>query len=304
VTVLVVAAEVRDALASGGAVVALESTIFSRLGLPEPANRECLDRVTAAIRDEGALPALTAVVDGVARVGCTHRDEERILAATTKIAARDLPVALAARTAVGATTVSATLTLAAAAGIDVFATGGIGGVHRGVGTSHDVSADLDELARRSVVTVCAGAKAFLDLRRTFEVLETLGVPVLGYRTDELPAFWSRSSGVAVPHRVDDPGAVAAVLRAGRALGRAQGVLLAVPIPAGDEIPWSELAPVIEAAEAEATARGAGGPQVTPFVLDAVARATSGRSVRANLALAEHSARIAARVARAIGHIRT
>lgn len=291
--------EVESELRAGGAVVALESTIFSTLGLPEPHNAEALRRVTAAIRDRAAVPALTAVLDGQAVIGCTASEAERVLTATQKVAGRDLSWALASRARAGVTTVSAALTLASAAGIDVFATGGIGGVHRDVEASGDVSADLDELARHSVVTVCAGAKAFLDLPRTLERLETLGVAVLGWGTSEFPAFWSRQSGQTLAHRVDAPHEVVAVLRAQRELARPHGVLVAAPVPEQDELPRSELDPVIEAARARALATGAAGPSVTPAILAAIARATGGRAVATNLALAEHNAGIAAGIAAAI-----
>lgn len=301
---VVLSDEVADALAGSRPVVALESTIFSTLGLPEPANRTCLEGVIRAIRGAGATPALTAVLDGKPCVGVPDDVLDRVLGARRKVAGRDLPVAVAEGLPVGVTTVSATLTLAAAAGIDVFATGGIGGVHRDVAVSHDVSADLDELGRRSVVTVCAGAKAFLDLPRTVEMLETLGVPVLGWRTDELPAFWSRSSGVGLTARVDDAATVGRALRAARALGRPQGILVAVPVPAEHEVPGAELMAVIDRAHADAAAAGVAGAALTPFLLASIARATGGRTVTANLALAEQNARVAAEIADAIVRLGT
>ncbi len=221
-------AEVAAALADGCPVVALESTIFSPLGLPSPANAEVLDRCIAAIRAGGAVPALTAVLDGVARVGVSPDEHGRMLGPARKAAERDLAVALAQRWPLGATTVSASLALAAAVGISVFATGGIGGVHRGVEVTGDVSADLDAIAHHPLVTVCAGAKVFLDLARTLEHLETAGVPVLGWRHDWFPAFHSRSSGLPVTHRVATAAEVAAVL-AHRSRPET-GVLLTVPIP--------------------------------------------------------------------------
>jgi pseudouridine-5'-phosphate glycosidase len=292
--------EVRAALDARRAVVALESTIFSRLGLPSPANAEALDRCLAAVRDAGAVPALTAVLDGVARVGVEGPDHQRILEGDVrKAAARDLPVAMAQRWPVGATTVSASLTLAAAAGIAVFATGGIGGVHRGADATGDVSADLPAIASLPVVTVCAGAKAFLDLARTLEWLETASVPVLGWRADELPAFYSRTSGLLVPHRVESAAEVAAIVAAQRALGGHRGVLVTAPIPAADEIPWIEVEPVLEGALRDADAAGITGGAITPFVLERVGAATAGRSVPANLALAEHNAAVAADIAAAL-----
>lgn len=289
--------EVADALADGRAVVALESTIFSHLGLPSPANAEALERCTAAVRDGGAVPAVTAVLDGVARVGLDEAEHERILGPARKVAERDLAVALAQRWDVGATTVSASVALAAHAGVAVFATGGIGGVHRGAEITGDISADLDAMAHHPVVTVSAGAKAFLDLSRTLEYLETVGVPVLGWRTDDFPAFYTRSSGLRVPHRVEGAAEVAAV-HAHRSRA-SSGVLVAVPIPEADELDAEHLANVLSAALADCEAAGIQGAAVTPFVLARIGEATAGRSVPANLALAEHNARIAAEIAVAI-----
>jgi pseudouridine-5'-phosphate glycosidase len=292
-----VSPEVAAALAAGRPVVALESTIFSHLGLPSPANGEALERCTAAIRAAGAVPAITAVLDGVARVGVAPEEHPRILGPARKAAERDVAVALAQRWQLGATTVSAALALAAAAGISVFATGGIGGVHRGAALTGDVSADLDAIAHHPLVTVCAGAKAFLDLPRTLEHLETAGVPVLGWRHDWFPAFYTRSSGLPVPHRVESAAEVAAVL-ANRSRPDT-GVLLTVPIPEDDELDAGELDAVLAAALDDADAVGIAGAAVTPFVLARIADATAGRSIPANLALAEHNAAVAAEVATAI-----
>ncbi len=293
----VVSPEVAAALADGRAVVALESTIFSHLGLPSPANAEALDRCVAAIRVGGAVPAITAVLDGVARVGIDAADHPRILGPARKAAERDLSVAVAQYWEFGATTVSAAVALAAAAGIAVFATGGIGGVHRGAAVTGDISADLDAIAHHPVVTVSAGAKAFLDLARTLEHIETAGVPVLGWRHDWFPAFYTRSSGLTVPHRVETAAEVAAVL-ANRSRPDT-GVLLTVPIPEDAELDPDELDAVLAAALADVDAVGITGAAVTPFVLARIADATSGRSVPANLALAEHNAKVAAEVAVAI-----
>jgi pseudouridylate synthase len=290
--VVVVSDEVGRALAEGSPVVALESTIFSPFGLPAPANREALDRCLAAVRDGGAVPAVTAVLDGVARVGLDQAEHDRVLTGGIKVAERDLAVAVADGTAVGVTTVSASLALAAAAGVTVFATGGIGGVHRGAEETGDVSADLGALAAHPVVTVSAGAKAFLDLARTLEHLEMLSVPVLGWRTDEFPMFWCTSSGLPVPRRVEDPATVARVLRAQSALGSPRGVLLAVPVPERDAIGRDE----VDGAIAAATAEAGTGAAATPKILAAIAAATGGRTVAANLALAENNARVAAAVA--------
>jgi pseudouridylate synthase len=292
-----VSLEVAEALASSAPVVALESTIFSNLGLPSPANGEALERCCEALRSRGVVPALTAVVDGVARVGLEPAEIERVLGPARKVAERDLAVALARGWEFGATTVSASVALAAAAGISVFATGGIGGVHRGAELTGDISADLDALAHHPVVTVCAGAKAFLDLPRTLEYLETVGVPVLGWRHDWFPAFYTRSSGLRVPHRVETAAEVADVLRF---RSRSQtGVLVAAPIPEADELDSSELENVLHDALGDCDRQGITGAAVTPFVLGRIASATSGRSVPANLALAEHNAAVAAEIAVAL-----
>ena len=293
----VVSPEVADALSGGGAVVALETTIFSNLGLPSPANAAALDRCVAAVRAGGAVPAITAVLDGRPRVGVDADEHERILGPARKAAERDLAVAVAQRWQFGATTVSASLTLAAEAGIAVFATGGIGGVHRDVEATGDVSADLDAIATHPVVTVCAGAKAFLDLAKTLEHLETAGVPVLGWRHDWFPAFYTRSSGLPVPHRVESAAEVAAVL-ANRS-GADHGVLLTVPIPESAELDGAALDAALLEALADATRDGVRGGAVTPFVLGRIAAATAGQSVPANLALAESNAAVAAEVAVAI-----
>jgi pseudouridine-5'-phosphate glycosidase len=293
----VVAPEVADALAAGRGVVAMESTIFSNLGLPSPANREALERCIAAVRSRGAVPAVTAVLDGAARVGLDADEHDRILGEAHKTAERDLPVAIAQRWTFGATTVSASLALATAAGIEVFATGGIGGVHPGADVTGDVSADLDALATHPVITISAGAKAFLDLPRTLEYLETRGVPVLGWRHDEFPAFYARSSGLPVPHRVEGADEVAGIFAArSRAHG---GVLVAVPIPEHAELDSAAIGVVLGNAVADAAVGGVVGGAVTPFVLDRIAAATAGGSVQANLALAENNAAVAAEIAVAV-----
>ena len=289
-----ISAAVRQALDAGRPVVALESTIFSRLGLPSPANRQALDRCLAAIREGGAEPAVTAILDGQARVGLEPAEHDRILSGTRKIAERDIAVAVAQGLETGVTTVSASVALAHAAGIGVFATGGIGGVHRGAELTGDISADLDAIANHPVITVCAGAKAFLDLPRTLEYLETAGVPVLGWRHDWFPAFYLRSSGLAVPHRVETPRVAADVLR-GRTRART-GVLLTVPIPPADELDPQTLNAALAKALADCAAEHITGAAVTPFVLGRIERETAGASVPANLALAENNARVAAAVA--------
>jgi pseudouridylate synthase len=294
--------EVATACSDGRPVVALESTIFSGLGLPSPANRECLVRCEAAIREGGGVPALTAVLDGVVVVGVDLADEAevgRVLGGTAKVAARDLPHALASALDVGVTTVSASVTLAAAAGISVFATGGIGGVHRGADLSGDISHDLTALARHRVITVSAGAKAFLDLGRTLEHLETLGVPVVGWKTDRFPAFYVRDSGFAVPATASSGPEVARMLEIARELHHPGGVLVVNPIPEGDELDPERIGRALEAALAEVEARDLRGPAVTPVVLAAIADATDGESVPANLALAESNARVATEIAVAV-----
>ena len=291
--------EVASAVAEGRPVVALESTIFSHLGLPSPHNVEALERCLDAVRRAGAVPAVTAVIDGVARVGLSPAEYPRVLGPARKAAERDVPVAIARRWPVGATTVSASVALAAAAGVAVFATGGIGGVHRGAEVTGDVSADLEAIARHPVITVCAGAKAFLDLARTLEFLETLSVPVLGWRHDQFPAFYTRSSGLAVPHRVESAGEVAAVFHHRCRPG--SGVLLAVPIPEADELDATHLDEVLTTALADCEAAGIAGAAVTPFVLGRIAQATAGASIPANLALAEHNASVAAEVAVALSN---
>jgi pseudouridine-5'-phosphate glycosidase len=295
--VIVVSEQVRAALADRVPVVAMESTIYSTLGLPVPHNAEALRRCKAAVVAGGAVPAVTAVVDGRWRVGLSADEEERVLAGTRKVAERDLAVAAAQAWEVGVTTVSASVALAARAGVEVFATGGIGGVHRGVEVSGDVSADLDALASHPVVTVCAGAKSFLDLGRTLEHLETAGVPVLGWRSPDFPAFYVRSSGLPVPHVVETADEVARVLRA---RSRPQtGVLLTVPIPAADELDRERHDAALATALEQAARAGITGAAVTPYVLERVGRATEGGSVPANLALAANNAAVAAQVAAAL-----
>jgi len=304
-TQLRVSTEVADALAARRAVVALESTIFSNLGLPSPANREALDRCIAAVRSHGAVPAVTAVIDGVARVGLEVAEHERILGPARKVAERDLAVAIAEHWEVGATTVSASLALAALTGISVFATGGIGGVHRGTewhgNISSDVSADLPALARHAVVTVSAGAKSFLDLPRTLDMLETLSVPVVGYQCDEFPAFTVVSSGLRLAHRIDDVAVLEKVARV--RLGLGGGMLVCTPVPADAAIDAATMNAAIERALTQAHARSVTGPAVTPLVLGEIAATTSGEAVRANLALAENNALLAAAIASAIVSLR-
>lgn len=290
-------ADVLAALDSARPVVALESTIFSHLGLPAPANAEALRRCLDVIRAAGCVPAVTAVLDGEVRLGIEESEHPRIFGTARKVAERDVPVAVAQRWDFGATTVSAAVAIAAAGGVSVFATGGIGGVHRGVEVSGDVSADLDAIASNPVITVSAGAKAFLDLARTLEYLETAGVPVLGWKHDWFPAFYTPSSGLRIPHRVESALEVALVHR--NRSRDTSGLLLTVPIPAAFALDAEQLDAVLESALAECEASGIRGAAVTPFVLGRIGEATAGRSVPANLALAENNARVAAEVAVAL-----
>mgnify|MGYP001456023502 FL=1 len=292
---IVVGDEVKDALSAGNAVVALESTIFSTLGLPSPANEQALQRCLAVIRSVGAVPALTAVLDGNICAGIPEELYERVLGSSVKVAARDLATAGFRHLSEGATTVSASVVIADGVGIEVFATGGIGGVHREAEVTGDVSSDLDAIARHQVLVVSAGAKAFLDLPRTLEYLETQSVPVVGWQTDQFPAFYTRDSGLPVPHRVDDAESAAQLHLARRELGQG-GTLLVAPIPVADELNATEINRVIEESLSDLRDRKISGPQVTPHVLSELEKATAGESVSANLSLAEHNARIAAEIA--------
>jgi len=291
--------EVAAALETNQPIVALESTVFSNLGLPDGANEAAIVGSHAAVRDAGAVPAMTAVLDGEPYVGVDSAGWPRILSADRKVAARDLGVAIGQAWPAGVTTVSASVTLAAKVGIRVFATGGIGGVHRdhglprGAAISDDVSADLGAIATHPVVTVCAGAKSFLDLARTLERLETLSVPVLGYRTDAFPAFTSADSGLPVPYRIDSPAEIAAIATANREM-TGGGILVAVPPP--QPLDPAMLAEATLKAEAAAARDGITGAALTPFVLGKIAEATEGRSVEANIALVVNNARVAAEIA--------
>lgn len=289
-------AEVERARHEDRPLVALESTIITH-GMPWPRNVETAKRVEAEVRRHGAIPATIAVLDGVLHVGLTDEELSALGQAkgVAKLSRADLPACLA-RGGTGSTTVAATMIAARLAGIEVFATGGIGGVHRGAERTFDVSADLQELAQTAVTVVAAGAKAILDLPKTLEVLETLGVPVVAVGQDELPAFWSRSSGLRAPLRMDDPAEIAAAHRMRAALGLPGGQLVANPIPATDEIPASTLAPLIERALREAEAQGIAAKAVTPFLLSRIFDLTGGRSLEANIALVLNNARLAARIA--------
>jgi pseudouridine-5'-phosphate glycosidase len=291
--------EIRDALAGGAAVVALESTIISH-GMPYPQNVTTAREVEAEVRAHGAVPATIAVLGGRIKIGLSAENLEQLGTATDvlKLSRADLPYAVACGRD-GATTVAATMICAHLAGIRVFATGGVGGVHRGAETTLDISADLDELARTPVAVVCAGAKAILDLPKTLEYLETRGVPVIGFGTDCLPAFWSRTSDFPVPIRCDTVEEIAAVIATKEQLGLAGGTLVANPVPQDAEIPAREMDTFIEGAIAEAARRGIGGKALTPFLLSHVFEATGGRSLATNIALVKSNARVAARLAGAL-----
>lgn len=286
--------EVKAALDAGRPVVALESTIIAH-GMAYPANVETARAVEDVVRENGAVPATIAVLGGVLRAGLTPDEIERFGSdgpQIIKVSVRDLPF-VAGKRLDGATTVAATMRIAAMAGIPVFATGGMGGVHRGAEETFDVSADLTEMTRSNVALVTAGAKAILDLPLTLERLETDGVPVIGYGTGEFPAFYSRSSGLKVPMRADTPEDVAAIMRSKWELGLVGAVVVANPIPEDDEIPASEIEPVIAGALQEAARLGIRGKDVTPFLLGEIVRATKGRSLQANIALVKNNAKVAA-----------
>jgi pseudouridylate synthase len=291
-----VSAEVAAALRGGGPVVALESTIITH-GMPFPANAQMADKVEAIIREEGAVPATIAVLSGRLKIGLSAQELTELSKSkdAMKLSRADLAFALATgRT--GGTTVAATMLAAALAGIKVFATGGIGGVHRGAEHSFDISADLEEFARSPVIVVSAGAKAILDLEKTLEVLETKGVPVVTFGQDRLPAFWSASSHLPSPLRLDTPEQIALFQKRREALGIGGGILVANPILAADEIPAFEMKNYIDAALAAANENGVSGKAVTPFLLAKILELTSGRSLTANIALVENNARLAARIA--------
>ena len=290
-------AGVREAIDARRPVVALESTVIAH-GLPRPANLETARALEREIRDAGAVPATICLADGMAIVGANDALLERLATEDTvrKVSTRDLAPVLATE-GLGATTVATTIEIAASAGIEVFATGGIGGVHRGAERTLDVSADLRALAEHPVCVVCAGAKLVLDLPKTLELLETLGVPVLGYGTAELPAFYVRSSGIPVPHRADDPQTAARIARI--QLDRGKGILITVPIPDASALPLVDMEREIAAALEAAARAGVNGSALTPFLLEQLADATSGRTLTANVALLRNNARVAAAIAAAL-----
>jgi pseudouridine-5'-phosphate glycosidase len=286
--------EVQDALRDGRPVVALESSVLAQ-GLPIPQNRESATRMTDAVTRSGAIAAITAVVTGCPTVGLDPNELERFLRrdGVRKVSARDIPSAVAKRQD-GATTVAASIALAHAVGIDVFATGGIGGVHRDA--PFDESADLAELARTPMIVVCAGAKSILDLPATWERLESLGVPVVGFRTDEFPGFFSAETGIALDTRVDDAADIVAVYRAHRALGRTQSILVVQPPPAEYALGRASLETAVQQAQSDARRDGIQGAWVTPYLLAAVNRLTKGGSLVANLSLLEQNAALAGEIA--------
>lgn len=286
--------EVAQALADGKAIVALESTVYSNLGLPTPDNERALQECIEAIRQSGAVPCVTAVLDGVIRAGIEDVEHDRVLGEAQKVAERDLAIAVGQKWAVGATTVSASLAIAEAAGISVFATGGVGGVHRESELTSDVSADLGAIARYSVATISAGIKSFLDLGRSLELLETLGATVVGWQTDTLPSFTARSSAFAIPHRVDTMGDLAAIASTRLAFGR--GMLITNPVPEADALDQQVHDDALAQALIDAHDAGMVGAAVTPFVLGRIVEASNGASVAANVALVANNCRLAGELA--------
>lgn len=291
--------EVRAALDAGKPVVALESTIITH-GMPWPGNLEMARGVEDVVRAQGAVPATIAVIDGTLNIGLEDAALEALARTqdALKVSRADLAFAVAMGKT-GATTVAATMIAAQIAGIRVFATGGIGGVHHGAETDFDISADLDELARTPVIVVCAGAKAILDIPKTLEVLETRGVPVVTCGADELPAFWSRRSGLESPLRLDDPADIARFQNTRAAMGICGGMLVANPVPCEDEIPREEMDTYIRRALDKAVADGVSGKAVTPFLLAEILAMTDGRSLQTNIALVRNNALLAARIAAAL-----
>ncbi len=300
---LVIHPEIQQALSMNKPIVALESTIIAH-GMAYPQNVETARAVERIVRDEGAIPATVAIIGGKISIGLDDVTLEMLGSSreVKKASRRDIPI-ITARGLDGATTVSATMFCASLAHISVFVTGGIGGVHRGASSTFDVSADLTELARTPVAVVCAGAKSILDLSLTLEKLETYGVPVLGYQSDEFPSFYSRKSGLSVDYRVDSPEEVAAIMNMKWSLGLEGGIVVANPIPESDEIPGEEMERFIKKALDDAEALGVKGKTLTPFLLDRLYHLTKGKSLETNIALVKHNARIGARIAVAYGNHR-
>lgn len=299
-TYLSISSEVQEALKAGKPVVALESTIISH-GMPYPQNVETALKVEQTIRENGAVPATIAIIGGQLKAGCTPEEIEYLGKkgqAVIKASRRDLPV-LIARKADGATTVTTTMIIAAMAGIRVFATGGIGGVHRGAQQTFDISADLEELAQTPVMVVCAGAKSILDLGLTLEYLETKGVPVIGYGIEELPAFYTRHSGFKVDYRIDTPEELAAAFKAKMDCGLKGGMLVTNPIPEEFSMPKEVIDKAIEQALREMDEAGIHGKQCTPFLLAKVKDLTGGESLASNIQLVLNNARLAAKTAKAL-----
>mgnify|MGYP001546072247 FL=1 len=296
--------EVAEALAEGRAVVALESTIITH-GMPFPQNLEMANTVEAIVRAGGAVPATIAIMDGAFQVGLAGSDLQRLAETGMKAAKasrRDVAALLNSRDTAG-TTVATTMQASEMAGIRLFATGGIGGVHRGAELSFDISADLEELSRTPVAVVCAGAKAILDIAKTLEVLETKGVPVIGYGTDDFPAFWTRSSGYPVDHRLDTADEIAALIETQFSLGMG-GVLIANPILAADALDPDMIAAMIEQAIADADRQGVSRKALTPYLLKRIFELTGGKSLVSNIALVENNAQVAAAIAVALAARRT
>ncbi|MFT5001386.1 MAG: pseudouridine-5'-phosphate glycosidase [Paracoccaceae bacterium] len=299
---IVLSKEVDDAQKNNQPIVALESTIITH-GMPYPQNLETAQAVEREVRDNGAVPATIAVLGGQIHVGLEPDQLETLAQAADarKLSRADLAICVA-QGATGATTVAATMICANLAGIQVFATGGIGGVHRGAEDSFDISADLAELAQTPVTVVCAGAKAILDIGKTLEVLETNGVPVITFGQDVFPAFWARSSGLASPQRMDSAAEIARAHHLKGTLGISGGQLIANPIPIADEIPLDEISPMIEQALREAAAQNIGQKEVTPFLLGRVFELTKGKSLTANIALVLNNARLAAKISRELAQV--
>ncbi|MGR3812749.1 MAG: pseudouridine-5'-phosphate glycosidase [Cognatishimia activa] len=301
-TLFTLSEDVAAAKAAGKPIVALESTIITH-GMPYPQNVEVARKVEATVRAEGAIPATIAILDGELLIGLTDAQLEQLAQAkdVMKVSRADMPVCMAAGRN-GATTVAATMIAAHLAGISVFATGGIGGVHKGADQSFDISADLMELAQTPVSVVAAGAKAILDIPKTLEVLETQGVPVIAIGQDDFPAFWSRSSGLPAPLRLDSPAEIAKAYVMRAEMGLPGGQLIANPIPEADEIAAETLAPIIKEATEAADAQGIAGKEVTPFLLSRIFETTEGKSLTANIALVLNNARVAAKIATEISSL--
>ena len=298
---LEIKAEVKEALAAGKPVVALESTIIAH-GMPYPQNIETALEIEDIIRANGAVPATIGIIDGKIKIGLTKKEVEFLGESDeiVKVSRRDLPVVLAEKKH-GATTVAGTMIAADLAGIKIFVTGGVGGVHRGAEKSFDVSADLEELKKTSVAVIAAGAKSILDLGLTLEKLESFGVPVLGYQTEELPAFYSRHSGFNCDYKLESPEHTADILKAKWELGLEGGVLIANPVPEADEIEYSVINEKIEQALAEAEEQGISGKKLTPFLLDRIKEITDGQSLETNIALVRNNAVVGAKIAKAFSN---